>query len=248
MGVNVSSSFLGIAERFLHCRVGSIPFTYLGLQVGVQPRREGIWLPLLDLISRRLGVWSNRYIILGGRVVAKKFFVGGVRWVNKIAWVSWSNVCRPKSEGGLGVRDLGSWGSLERYCLCQVPLKDQFPRLFQVSIDHDVHAGSFGKWDGGVWLWEFQWRRHLFSWERDLLRGLLVLLDSIRVLASLWKSWAPLKVVVFSWQLLQDGIPSHQNFLRRRVLATPESAICALCGCEYVSSRDLLGHFEAFVG
>ncbi|PNX73701.1 hypothetical protein L195_g031483 [Trifolium pratense] len=52
---------------------------------------------------------------------------------------------------------------------------------------------------------------------------------------------APLKVVVFSWQLLQDKILSRQNLLSRRVLATPES-------WEYVPPRDLLGHFEAFVG
>ncbi|PNX79587.1 ribonuclease H, partial [Trifolium pratense] len=96
MGVNVSSSFLGIAERFLHCRVGSIPFTYLGLQVGVQPRREGIWLPLLDLISRRLGVWSNRYIILGGRVVLLNSVLNSI----PIFYLSFL------SEGGLGVRDL----------------------------------------------------------------------------------------------------------------------------------------------
>jgi hypothetical protein len=34
MGVNVSTEFLGVAERFLHCRIGSIPFIYLGLSVG----------------------------------------------------------------------------------------------------------------------------------------------------------------------------------------------------------------------
>ncbi|MCI05979.1 hypothetical protein A2U01_0027034, partial [Trifolium medium] len=128
------------------------------------------------------------------------------------------------SEGGLGVRDL------RKVNLAQV--------------------GSFGKWDGGVWIWEV-------SVEKDLLHGLLVLLDSaslslssdssswkfkssglysvksaylsliaeaqtvtarlvalIRILASLWKSWAPLKVIVFSEQLLQDRIPSRQNLLR----------------------------------
>lgn len=40
MGVNVSYEFLGVAERFLHCRVGLIPFNYLGLSVGANPRLE----------------------------------------------------------------------------------------------------------------------------------------------------------------------------------------------------------------
>ncbi|GAU10909.1 hypothetical protein TSUD_426860, partial [Trifolium subterraneum] len=61
----------------------------------------------------------------------------------------------------------------------------------------------------------------------------------ITVLASLWKSWAPLKVVVFSWKLLQDRIPSRLNLLRRRVFPNPESALCALCGLSGESSAHL---------
>lgn len=34
MGVNVGPEFLGMAERFLYCRIGSVPFTYLKLPVG----------------------------------------------------------------------------------------------------------------------------------------------------------------------------------------------------------------------
>ncbi|MCI74939.1 receptor-like kinase, partial [Trifolium medium] len=36
----------------------------------------------------------------------------------------------------------------------EVPLKDQFPRLFQVSIDQGVQVESVGRWDGGVWNWD----------------------------------------------------------------------------------------------
>jgi len=55
MGVNVGGGFLGLAERFLYCRVGSVPFTYLGLPVGANPRLEKTWQPLLKLLSSRLG-------------------------------------------------------------------------------------------------------------------------------------------------------------------------------------------------
>jgi hypothetical protein len=37
MGVNVPSSFLQGAASFLHCKLGSIPFIYLGLSVGANP-------------------------------------------------------------------------------------------------------------------------------------------------------------------------------------------------------------------
>ncbi|GAU44056.1 hypothetical protein TSUD_399540 [Trifolium subterraneum] len=136
MGVNVSTEFLGVAERFLHCRVGSIPFTYLGLPIGASHRKDATWQPLLDSLARRLGVWRNKYVSLGGRVVLlnsvlnsipifylsfmklpikiwkkivqiqRNFLWGGPKSARKLAWVSWAKVCKLKSGGGLGVRDL----------------------------------------------------------------------------------------------------------------------------------------------
>ncbi|GAU18658.1 hypothetical protein TSUD_124910 [Trifolium subterraneum] len=67
MGVNVSTEFLDLAERFLHCSVGSIPFIYLGLPVGANPRKESTWKPLLFSLSRKLGVWRNRNDLIFAR-------------------------------------------------------------------------------------------------------------------------------------------------------------------------------------
>lgn len=136
MGVNVGDEFLGLAERFLYCRVGGVPFTYLGLPVGANPRLEKTWQPLLQLLTSRLGSWGNKFVSLGGRVVLlnsvlnaipifylsvmkmpgkvwkkivrlqREFLWGGVKRSRSIPWVSWAIVCRPKREGGLGVRDL----------------------------------------------------------------------------------------------------------------------------------------------
>ncbi|GAU20655.1 hypothetical protein TSUD_230690 [Trifolium subterraneum] len=49
------------------------------------------------------------------------------------------------------------------------------------------------------------------------------------LLARVWKSWAPSKVIVFSWQLFQDRVPTRQNLLRRRVIRDPSGALCAFC-------------------
>ncbi|PNY14141.1 cysteine-rich receptor-like protein kinase [Trifolium pratense] len=69
VGVNVSHDFLHMASTFLNCRIGRIPFIYLGLPVGANPHRYATWVPMMDAIKRRLGVWGNKYISLGGRIV-----------------------------------------------------------------------------------------------------------------------------------------------------------------------------------
>lgn len=42
-GVNVGSEFLLAAGNFLSCSTGNIPFTYLGLPIGANPRKASTW-------------------------------------------------------------------------------------------------------------------------------------------------------------------------------------------------------------
>jgi hypothetical protein len=136
MSVNVSDDFMRVAFVFLNCRIGSIPFKYLGLPVGASPRRASTWEPLLDSLKKRLGAWGNKYVSLAGRIILlnsvlnaipifylsymkmpiqvwktirrlqREFLWGGRRGKNRIPWVKWDVVCLPKRMGGLGVRDV----------------------------------------------------------------------------------------------------------------------------------------------
>jgi len=134
--VNVGREFMEAACNFMHCREGSLPFKYLGLPVGVNPRRLSTWEPLLDCLNKRLNSWANKYVSLGGRVVLlnavlnaipmfylsffklpmkvwkkvvriqRQFLWGGAKGGNKVCWVKWSTVCLPRASGGLDVRDI----------------------------------------------------------------------------------------------------------------------------------------------
>jgi hypothetical protein len=114
------------------CKIGSVPFTYLGLPVGANPRLEMTWHPLIQLLTSRLGSWGNKYVSLGGRVVLlnsvlnaipifymsvmkmpvkvwkkivriqRDFLWGGVKLSRSIPWVYWPLICKPKNKGGLG--------------------------------------------------------------------------------------------------------------------------------------------------
>jgi hypothetical protein len=136
MGVNVSQNFMRVASGFLNCRVGSIPFVYLGLPVGANHKRVATWEPLISSLRKRLGGWSNRFVSFGGRITLlnsvlnaipifylsflkiplqvwksirriQRDFLWGRRGGRKcVNWVKWDVVCQPKFMGGLGVRDI----------------------------------------------------------------------------------------------------------------------------------------------
>jgi hypothetical protein len=69
LGINVSGNFLELACNFLNCRRGQIPFKYLGLPVGANPRRLSTWEPMVASIRNKLNSWGNKHVSLGGRLV-----------------------------------------------------------------------------------------------------------------------------------------------------------------------------------
>ncbi|GAU51099.1 hypothetical protein TSUD_411800 [Trifolium subterraneum] len=54
VGVNIPDSYLGEAASALCCKVGKIPFLYLGLPIGGDPRRLSFWDPMLARLQNRL--------------------------------------------------------------------------------------------------------------------------------------------------------------------------------------------------
>lgn len=105
-------------------------FTFLGVSIGINPRRWDVWKPIMDKIRIRLFVWHNVFLSIGSRVVLNSvvsniliflfsfytapkviineiimlqrvFLWGGIEDNKKINWVSWDKICRLKKERGL---------------------------------------------------------------------------------------------------------------------------------------------------
>ena len=45
-----------------------MPFMYLGIPIGDNPRRSEFWDPILRKGERKLATWKHRHISFGGRV------------------------------------------------------------------------------------------------------------------------------------------------------------------------------------
>jgi hypothetical protein len=64
----------------------------------------------------------------------------------------------------------------------------------------------------------------------------------LKIFSSIWESPAPSKVVVFSWQLLHDRLPTKVNPARRGVLGREVEVKCVWCNHDPEATNHLFLH------
>ncbi|MCH80575.1 LINE-1 reverse transcriptase like [Trifolium medium] len=64
-GINVEANFLAAAATFLDCSFDSIPFKFLGIPVGANPRRLATWKPIVESMAKRLSSWNGCNLSIG---------------------------------------------------------------------------------------------------------------------------------------------------------------------------------------
>ena len=118
---------------------GEFPFRYLGVPVAASRLTINQFNPLISKISEYISAWAGASLSYAGRceliravlqgvecfwlsilpipvgvrdrisALCRNFLWGGKTSVSKKPLVAWKDVCRPKSEGGLGFMDLNAW-------------------------------------------------------------------------------------------------------------------------------------------
>jgi len=127
------------AAHTLNCRQMDYPFHYLGIPIGANLSSQLVWEPLITKFKSKLSKWAQKDISMGGKVtlinsvlnalpiyllsffkipqrlvqrlitLQRNFLWGGDNVHNKIPWVKWADVCLPKIDGGLGIKDISKF-------------------------------------------------------------------------------------------------------------------------------------------
>jgi len=135
-GLGLDESMLNVFSTTLNCKHMKIPFVYLGMPIGGNPRSTQFWQPMIEKVSTRLSIWKGKLISMAGRLcliksvlsalplyylsffkmpkgvsnkllrIQRNFLWGWGSEAKKIAWVKWEKICKPKEVGGLDIRDI----------------------------------------------------------------------------------------------------------------------------------------------
>ncbi|GAU37692.1 hypothetical protein TSUD_164950 [Trifolium subterraneum] len=76
---------------------------------------------------------------------------------------------------------------------------------------------------------------------RSIVDEVIFSIEEEKMLPKVWKTWAPSKVTIFSWQLLQDRLPTRKNLWQRGVIGDASASLCVICGLSSESADHLFG-------
>lgn len=62
IGIGMEDETLKDLAEVIGCGVGKLPFTYLGLPVGGNPRSKRLWSSDVEKVKKRLAMWKRNYL------------------------------------------------------------------------------------------------------------------------------------------------------------------------------------------
>ncbi|XP_071708577.1 uncharacterized protein [Rutidosis leptorrhynchoides] len=102
---NVPSSMKTLILDILPFEEGKLPVRYLGVPLVSSRLMHRDCKVLVERVKHKVDDWKNKYLSFAGRL---QLMISGEMKRGK-AKVKWDDVCKPKNEGGLGIKRLKYW-------------------------------------------------------------------------------------------------------------------------------------------
>ncbi|XP_024004020.1 uncharacterized protein LOC112081493 [Eutrema salsugineum] len=182
-------------------RKGSLPIRYLGLPLLHRKLRKSDYSPLTDKIAAKFKVWTVRSLSFACRLqlitsviyslvnfwfsafslpkgclkviekLCNRFLWSGVLENKAMVKVGWKQVCLPKKEGGLGLRDFLSWNKVLNLRLVWLIFTNSDSLWVTWIREHRLKRSCFWSYvvkSTDSWVWKFllslrQLAKHLLS-------------------------------------------------------------------------------------
>ncbi|MCH92386.1 putative non-LTR retroelement reverse transcriptase, partial [Trifolium medium] len=94
----------------------------------------------------------------------------------------------------------------------------------------------------------FSVKSSFVMFSREMVEGINLSFLETSIFRKIWKSPAPSKVVVFSWQLLHNRDPTKDNLISRGVIQQGIGCNCVWCGEVQESANHLSLHCKVVLG
>ncbi|GKC22137.1 RNA-directed DNA polymerase, eukaryota, reverse transcriptase zinc-binding domain protein [Tanacetum coccineum] len=90
--------------------VGKFPMKYLGVPLITKQLSVSECKPLIEKVEKKVLDWKKKALTYAGRLqlIASVLSSMQMYWAS-VANVSWDAICKPKDQGGLGLKDLHKW-------------------------------------------------------------------------------------------------------------------------------------------
>jgi hypothetical protein len=221
-------------KNVLEARYGGVGRSILSLPRG---NKFSLWWKDLVEIGKTNGAdgdWTQL-------VFSKKLGCGGSTrfWLDR--WVGMTPLCdtfprlfKVSLQSESLIKDMGEW--INETWQWKLDWRRRFFIREEESVKHLMEIiklapitkeeDSWSYIDGGMFTVRHM---YLFLYKKFFPPSTLVV-NLIGVLSRIWESWAPLKVIVFSWQAILGRLPTRQNLVRRRIINDGLDAACVLCG------------------
>ncbi|KAJ0682333.1 putative RNA-directed DNA polymerase [Helianthus annuus] len=169
-GIGVDPDEVKRLASKVNCEAGSLPFSYLGVPIGVNMKRASFWNVIIDRIYSKLSRWKAKHLSFAGRLTLVKSVLGSLPsyflslfvapkcvikriekirreflWGkrnnrNKLRWLKWEFILKHKKAGGMGV------GGIQSYNYAMLTKwwwrAKQNPNQLWVKVVEAIHGGN----------------------------------------------------------------------------------------------------------